>query len=71
MITILFIISPLECLIAMAAYVSKTARMMGWNSSGFLKIESGKYVPVVSDVNAVAESYLSVHKTFSCELISH
>jgi len=55
----------------MAAYVSKTARMMGWNSSGFLKIESGKYVPVVSDVNAVAESYLSVHKTFSCELISH
>jgi hypothetical protein len=42
-----------------------------WNFSGFLKIDSCKYVSVVSDVNAVAESCLIVHKTFSCELISH
>ena len=61
----------IECMNAMPTDATRSARMTVWNSSSFLKIISGKYVSVVSDVNALAESYLIVHKTFCCELISH
>jgi len=41
---------------AMPADVTRMARMTVWNPSGFLKIINGKYVCMVSDDNAVAES---------------